>query len=327
MAWKVYTGQPLVGNLSLPLLRACSDYEAYMVSGQAEVWIRYLYTLAAHALTNFRDVRRVFVQVFVLPDGALPTRYARPKGIRLVEGRWYLGCWLDKDPSHAVQVSQPYVSLVLENLPLWKHGTFIFDDLPRSQWELIVSVHGHIKPWSELPNTLSLRSPAPDGVVDQPCSMRVIANAMVHRLTRAFTGKTLHSPFEALALAEETVLATIRASALVSLLDFDNLQLELVGKNRMRRTHNRALNKDGTPCIPLSEAVNHSRLTPVGEEEHRSPTSGILVPTANASRHVTCDISDAQPNDPEQRSCVVRFANVAALVNLYAYLCSSEYVY
>ncbi|KAK5686377.1 trifunctional dihydropteroate synthetase [Elasticomyces elasticus] len=262
--WKIYTAQPVLHDYRPALVAAIQEDD--LPNGPATLLstLRAAYLSALRAFGAFSSTRDVHLQYLSNYTGralVIPG-LARPVG---TEDRvWNMRMMLHK-PSTDAALSLPLVIISIPHVALSKHCTILIntaDGRRHTIWALNIRVSGSLKASVFDPQTMNPTTSSSEQTVTKTDPIQSVVNRVLRETGTRVQARIFHSTHDLLAELEQIITQSLRTSGVATVLDLHGILLELVSDRRIRISHNRLLNPDGTPVKPLEFTITpHARST------------------------------------------------------------------
>jgi len=224
------------------------------MSGSTLGLIRWMYTTTFGMLRSLPGLQNTYLHVFgSLPSHPLATAES---GVTIgqTERNWQLVCQLYGPKEASDVTSRPWFKLRIPVVRLNKYCTLKLGS-SLSDSVLQIAILGHLKSALYSPDTEGAPSILSENTRARRGALGAICDDIVSCIVRKCQGRTFDDVNDLLSLTEESVLTELRKSAMMPLLDFAAVQLELKGADRSRWVRNTLLNADGTLRHPDRQAL------------------------------------------------------------------------
>ncbi|KAK6399305.1 trifunctional dihydropteroate synthetase [Elasticomyces elasticus] len=300
--WKIYTAQPVLHDYRPALVAAIQEGD--LPSGPATLLstLRAAYLSALRAFGAFPSTRDVHLQYLSnYTDRALVIPgLARPVG---TEDRvWNMRMMLHK-PSTDAALSLPLVIISIPHVAISKYCTIIIntaDGRRHTIWALNIRVSGSLKASVFDPQSMNPTTSTSEQTVTRTDPLQSVVNRVLREIGIRVQARIFHSTHDLLAELEQIITQSLRTSGLANILDLHGILLELVSERRIRISHNRLLNPDGTPIKPWEFSI-----TPHARSTASNPEPAVTLSTAlwadSTIGHNTTDDQDLRTSvSPEE---------------------------
>ncbi|KAK4967749.1 trifunctional dihydropteroate synthetase [Elasticomyces elasticus] len=321
--WKIYTAQPVLHDYRPALVAAIQEDD--LPNGPATLLstLRAAYLSALRAFGAFRSTRDVHLQYLSnYTDRALVIPgLARPVG---TEDRvWNMRMMLHK-PSADAALSLPLVLISIPHVAISKYCTILIntaDGRRHTIWALNIRVSGSLKASVFDPQTMNPTTSTSEQTVTRTDPIQSVVNRVLREIGTRVQARTFQSTHDLLAELEQIITHSLRTSGLATVLDSHGILLELVSDRRIRISHNRLLNPDGTPVKPLEFTITpHARPT-----ASRSEPAVTLSAPLRAETRIGLNTTDSQdfrtsvsPNEHGPKASESSFATKATNLSVAA---------
>ncbi|KAK5685620.1 trifunctional dihydropteroate synthetase, partial [Elasticomyces elasticus] len=321
--WKIYTAQPVLHDYRPALVAAIQEGD--LPSGHATLLstLRAAYLSALRAFGAFPSTRDVHLQYLSnYTDRALVIPgLARPVG---TEDRvWNMRMMLHK-PSTDAALSLPLVIISIPHVAISKYCTIIIntaDGRRHTIWALNIRVSGSLKASVFDPQTMNPTTSSSEQAGTKTDPIQSVVNRVLRETGTRVQARIFRSTHDLLAELEQIITQSLRTSGLATVLDLHGILLELVSDRRIRISHNRLLNPDGTPVEPLEFTITpHARST-----ASRSEPAVTLSAPLRAETRIGLNTTDSQdlrtsvsPNEHGPKASESSFATKATNLSVAA---------
>ncbi|KAK6390150.1 trifunctional dihydropteroate synthetase [Elasticomyces elasticus] len=307
--WKIYTAQPVLHDYRPALVAAIQEDD--LPNGPATLLstLRAAYLSALRAFGAFPSTRDVHLQYLSNYTGralVIPG-LARPVG---TEDRvWNMRMMLHKPSTHAA-LSLPLVIISIPHVAISKYCTILIhtaDGRQNTIWALNIRVSGSLKASVFDPQTMNPTTSSSEQAGTKTDPIQSVVNRVLRETGTRVQARIFNSTHDLLSELEQIITQSLRTSGLATVLDLHGILLELVSDRRIRISHNRLLNPDGTPIKPLEFSITpHARSTASNPEPAVTLSAPLRAETTIGSN--TTDDQDIRtsvsPNEPGTRAIV-----------------------